>query len=184
RLAERMETLDNLKAFSRVLGAALEGGQTAYRFISASTTLTGGVISFDKIDGDIEATEMGGRGRIDLPAWTIEVSGAIRLKDQPDVPAIGYRLTGPVDEPEVKYNYAALTAFMTRRFTSTLFQQLLAAPLPEAEGALIPEREGAAEEAEPTPEEQVIRGIFDLLGIGRDEQETPPEEEDEGGDGQ
>lgn len=178
RLAERMETLDNLKAFSRVLGAALEGGQTAYQFISASTTLTGGVITFDRIEGDIEATEMGGRGRIDLPAWTIEVSGAIRLKDQPEVPAIGYRLRGPVDEPEVKYNYAALTAFMTRRFTSTLFQQLLAPP-PEAEGALIPEREGAAEEAEPTPEEQVIRGIFDLLGIGRDEEETPPEEEGE-----
>jgi hypothetical protein len=121
---------------------------------------------------------MGGRGRIDLPAWTMEVSGAIRLKDQPDVPAIGYSMKGPVDEPEVRYEYAALTAFMTRRFTSTLFQQLLAPPPPAEEG------EGVVEEAEPTPEEQIIRGIFDLLGVGGEEQEEPEEEgENEGGGG-
>ncbi len=184
RLSERMGTLDNLNAFLRVLGTALEGGQTPYRFISTSTTLKDGVITFDKIDGDIEATEMGGRGRIDLPAWTMAVSGAIRLKDQMEVPAIGYSMKGPVDEPEVKYDYAALTAFMARRFTITLFQQLLSRPTPEEEGEPTPEGEGAEEKAEPTPEQQIIKGIFDLLGVGGDEEEEPEEEgEDEGGGG-
>jgi len=183
RLAERMDSLDTLGAFMNVLDTALEGGETPYRFISTEAKLTDGVISFEKIDGDIEATELGGRGRIDLPGWNMDVSGAIRLKDKPDVPAIGYSLRGPVDEPAVKYDYIALTAYMTRHFTSTLFQQLLSTPVPEEE-TLSPEGEGvegetpapAETEPEPSPEEQIIRGLFELLTGPKEE----PEEEEEG----
>jgi len=187
RLSERMKTLDTLKAFMSVLGTALEGGQTSYQLISIAPKIKNGVIAFDRIDGDIEATELGGRGRIDLPGWVMDISGAIRLKEHPDVPAIGYSLKGQVDEPVVKYDYAALTAFMTKRFTSTLFQQFLAPPepqpLPEGEGgAATPPATGPEEQAEPSPEEQILKGIFDLLG-GQEEETPPEEDEGEGGGG-
>ena len=183
RLSEQMATLDTLSAFSRVLGAVLEGGQTPYRYIRTEAIIAAGIISFDAVDADVDATEMAAHGRIDLPGWDMDITGAIRLKDQEEVPAIGVSMKGRVDEPEVNYDYIALTAFMTKRFTSNLFQQLLNIQTEEEGGAVLPEGEGAAseEEAGPTPEQEIIKGLFDLFGGDEEEAEEEPVEEDEGG---
>ena len=169
-------------AFTRVIGAALERGETPYRYIRTDATIEDGVISFDAIDSDVDATDIAARGTINLPRWRMDVTGAMGLKDQPDVPAIGISMKGRVDEPEVKYDYIALTAFMTKRFTSNLFQQLLdthtdepVTPAPEGEAAEGGEGQ-AGEQDEPSLEDEVIKGLFDLLGGDKDEEEeTPPD---------
>jgi len=186
RLSEQMGTLNNLAAFTSLLGRAFEGGQTPYRYIRAAPKVTNGVISFDQIESDVDATDIGGRGRIDLPKWTMDASGALRLKDHPDVPAIGVNMKGRVDAPSVKYDYAALTNHMTTKFTDTLFQNLLGnkqAPAEKGgEGGGTP-AEGVEEKKEPTPEEQMLKGIFDLLGKDEDDEEEGDDDDGEGGGG-
>ena len=123
----------------------------------------------------------------------------MRLKEHEDVPAIGVNMTGRIDTPVVKYDHVALSAFMTKRFTTTLFQDLLGpkpppagttettgtggtTPTPQQQPPTQPSGaqlvEGAGDEpAEPSPEEQILRGLFDLLGGGEEEEEPPAEEE-------
>ncbi|MHA1544159.1 MAG: AsmA family protein [Alphaproteobacteria bacterium] len=188
RLSEQMGTLNNLAAFTSLLGRVFEGGETSYRYIRTSAEISSGKISFDQIDSDVDATEVGGRGNIDLPAWNMDISGALRMKDHATVPAIGFSMKGRVDDPEVKYDYAALQTHMTNQFATTLFENLLGIPeteepLEEGGGSGL-EGEVPEEEAEPTPEEQLIKGLFDLFG-GQDEEEEGEgegeEEDDEGG---
>lgn len=184
RLSEQMNTLDNLAAFTSLIGRAFEGGETPYRFISTAAEISGGVISFEQIDSDIDATDVGGRGNINLPAWNMDISGALRMKEHETIPAIGFSMKGRVDEPVVKYDYAALQTHMTNQFATSLFENLLGVPTPEepaeeGEGGL--EGEGAEEEHEPTPEEEMIQGIFDLFGGKDEEEEEAEDEEDEGG---
>lgn len=192
KLSEQMGALDSLIAFKSLLGTVFKGGETPYRYILAKPAVKAGVISFNQVESDVDATEIGGRGKIDLPRWQMDVSGALRLKDHADVPAIGVNMTGRVDTPSVRYDYAALTAHMTEKFTSTLFQQLLKKPKTEGEGQPLPQgqeqpaqnppAEGDQPTAEPSPEEQILKGLFDLLG-GQQEDETPAEDDDDGGGG-
>ncbi len=121
------------------------------------------------------------------------MSGVLRLKDKPDLPTIGVRIRGRTDEPEVTYDTAALTAFMTQKFTTSLFQGILGTQPPAAGtgGATPPaggtaEGAGTAKPAEPKPEEAIVKGIIDLLGGKKKPPEEPPPEEeddDEGGGG-
>lgn len=186
RLSEQMGSLNNLAAFTSLLGRVFEGGETSYRYIRTSAEISSGKISFDQIDSDVDATEVGGRGQIDLPAWNMDISGALRMKEHTTVPAIGFSMKGRVDDPVVNYDHAALRAHMTNQFATTLFENLLGAPEPQGplEEGGGPGLEGVApeEEAEPTPEEQLIKGLFDLFG-GLDEEEEEPEEEEEEDEG-
>lgn len=185
RLSEQMGTLNNLAAFTSLLGRVFEGGETSYRYIRTAAEISSGKISFDQIDSDVDATDVGGRGQIDLPAWNMDISGALRMKDHPDVPAIGFSMKGRVDDPVVKYDYAALQTHMTNQFATTLFENLLGTPEPEGAegegGGPGLEGEAPAEEAEPTPEEELIQGLFDLFGPKDEEEEEAEEDEDEGG---
>jgi len=183
RLSEQMNTLDNLAAFTALIGRAFQGGETPYRFISTAAEISAGVISFEQISSDIDATDVGGRGNINLPGWKLDISGALRMKDHETVPAIGFSMKGRVDEPVVNYDYAALRTHMTNQFATSLFENLLGVqtprePLEEGGG---PGLEGQVpeEEHEPTPEEEMIQGLFDLFGgLGEEEEEG---EDDEGG---
>lgn len=190
RLSERLGTLNSLNAFTSLLGTALEGGETPYRFIRTKAQARQGVLTFERLESDVDAAEIGGRGTVDLPRWTVDMSGVVRLKDLPAVPAIGVRIQGRADSPQVRYDTQAMTAYMTKQFTTTLFQNLLGQPQPPAEGGTGTGAEAPAEgepapsgteaEQQPSAEETIVKGLFELLGKQKQE-EPPAEEEEEGG---
>lgn len=195
KLSQQLGLLTNLGAFTNLVTTVFKGGQTSYRFIRTNLAATRGVVSFERIDSDIDATELGGRGQVDLPKWTTDMSGVLRLKDKPDLPTIGVRIRGRADEPVVKYDTAALTAFMTQKFTTSLFQGILGAQPPATgSGSAIPppaggtggtgEPTGTTPAPPPKPEETIVKGIIDLLGgKKKPAEEPPPEKDDEGGGG-
>jgi uncharacterized protein involved in outer membrane biogenesis len=195
KLSEQLSGLTNLGAFTNLVKTVFQRGQTPYRFVRTTLNASRGIVSFERVDSDIDATEPGGRGQVDLPKWTTDMSGVLKLKDKPDLPTIGVKIRGRADEPEVKYDTAALTAFMTQKFTTSLFQGLLGTPPPAAGtagtgGAATPpatgpgEGTGTAPAPQPKPEETIVKGIIDLLGgKKKPAEEPPPEQEDEEGGG-
>ncbi len=190
KLSESLKNVQGLQAIGTILTSPFKGGQTAYRFIRTDIKVKNGVATFDKIDSDVDASQIGGRGRVDLPNWQMDISGGIKLAEHPALPAIGVNMKGRIDDAKVSFDTNPLKENLLKGLQDSLFQNLLKKPeQPKDTGGgnpaiQTPASETPEKEAEPTPEEQMLKGIFDLLGgQEEDEEDTEEEGDDEGGGG-
>jgi len=188
KLSKNVENVSAIEALGTILTSPFRGGQTAYRFIRSEIGIKNGVARFGTIESDVDSGEIGGKGVIDLAKWLMDVSGGIKLKDHPTLPAIGVNMKGRIDEPDVSFDVAPVRQYLMKELQNMLFQKLLKTPkqpqpVPEGQGGEgIPPAATPEQQTEPTLEEQIFKGLADILG-GGEEEEEPEEGDDEGGGG-
>lgn len=141
------------------LANAFKGGQSGFRVIEADIDIAQGIATLDHIDNDLERARLEASGVVDLPQWTIDAGGEFQMLDLPDSPPIGFSVQGPINTAEVDYRTRPFFNYL-----SGLAGQNVFGTSPGADsGTAAPDPAAATNAPEPSVEEKVIKGIFDLL---------------------
>ena len=169
KLSTRLSGLTQLKDFARLVGTALSKGETPYKRLQVDMTATNGIVDARLIEADMTATNLDAKARIDLPNWTMDVDGAMKLKEPQAAPSVGVKVLGSVSAPKIDYRTAALKKYMKQKLAEALLNELLNKPQPIEGVDPLATTDPAAGLGEgevappPTKEELVQKGLSFLL---------------------
>ena len=183
RLARNLATANSGSDALALLDSSLSGGKTVFQTLSGAYTITEGIVNIDKLDLQAQNTAVNGTGEIDLPLWRLDLDTIFSIKKPEDAPPIKANFKGPLDSPKKTFAQSPLKSFINNRLQNEL-QKILEDKLnlrrrndsksvkPAAESEKTPEgkakasspSEPASPDKEPSPEEQILRGILgDML---------------------
>ncbi len=147
---------------AELIAATLSGGQTALHAASGTWPIRSGVVtvadSVARLDGGAATLS----GRIELPAWRMNLSAALQPTEPPGVPAFGIDFAGPIDDPARRLRTRELEAFITRRAEARQAEQRRAA---EAEAKIEPP--AVAEDMLKDLDQDAAEGLLDALSRRR-----------------
>lgn len=118
RLAGLEEPLDFLPILQETIGS----GRTPFDALNLPYRVTGGVARTDGLRIAAAAGEGSGAGSLDLPRGRLDLGVDFGLARLPEAPALGVRLTGPIEDPGLRLATEALQAFLARRAAEALVE--------------------------------------------------------------
>ena len=80
------------------LFGSFKDGQTQFDTFDAAYKITSGVADFSKLVFDGPRAKIDGRGNVNLPRWTIDLTNTITVKGT-DIPPFDVTVKGPLDNP-------------------------------------------------------------------------------------
>jgi uncharacterized protein involved in outer membrane biogenesis len=192
RMSETMLSLAEYDDFIKLLGTALEGGETRYERFHAPFKLANGVATTGPEIAVLEASQATVNATIDLPRWALDADIEFKLTEpgHENTPSVGLRLYGSIDNPQQQTRAKAMTAYISRGLANRLLQdfsdgggnsglrQLLGAPAtkplsPTGEQAAPPSPTEAETSAPPPSNpgqptqtdtfEQLMQGLFNEI---------------------
>lgn len=127
QINDRFGALNTVNDFLKVLGSALQGGQTAYRLIAVDAVAKNGILSTRNMRTDIDG---GAQAMLDsainLPEWTIRANGSFALEDHPKAPPVGVAISGPLDHADVVYETQKLQGYLGVRLGAAVIKGVIA----------------------------------------------------------
>ncbi len=111
RLNDRMKELGTVNDFIKLGVAAVQGGETAYRYFQSDWSITGGVVTIQPINSDMDGGNVSGKATMDLPRWQVVSNILIKLDDFTQAPPFGMRMNGALTAPVTTYDFAALQKY-------------------------------------------------------------------------
>ncbi|MEM8798704.1 MAG: AsmA-like C-terminal region-containing protein, partial [Pseudomonadota bacterium] len=115
RINRQIGDLSTINEFLRITGAALTGGQTAYRTISADFRISKGQMTTEQFLADVDGAALDLNTQVDFPGWRMQAVGAAQLARLAQAPPIGLRVTGPIDATEISYDTKPLQNYVLAR---------------------------------------------------------------------
>lgn len=201
RFSERLKLVRGLPDFL-ILIPTLGAGRTPYGVIAANMDVRDGVVTLESLDTAIDGADVTGTGNINLPQWTIGLGGNIRMTNFPEAPPVGYEVSGALDSPKKKYRTRQLRNFMLNRLANQnvegatadgqqgqLGLQDLIGTQPPTEGTdgtagdTTGDTTGNGTTQRATPEEELVKGLINLLGKKKTKNKddaTDPDDKDGG----
>ena len=174
RINSRLESLSTVNDFLRLTGAALRGGDTAYRDLSLVLQADDGIVRARDFSGDVDGADVAFQMQADLPAWTIDARAQMQLQSNAQAPAIGATIIGDFDNPTISYQTKALERWVSARLGAAVLKGVvtgegvglkdLLAPKPPAE-------DGAAGDSAATSE----GGTSNATPVAPDQTSSPAE---------
>jgi uncharacterized protein involved in outer membrane biogenesis len=98
-----------------LLQGTLDGGRTAFDTLDGAYTLTQGTMNFEKLDLDGKVASMKTTGSIDLPAWSLQTTHNIKLKQQADIPEFSIKLSGSLSNPLQEFGQGLLQDYLAKK---------------------------------------------------------------------
>lgn len=163
-----------------LISGALGAGETKFQNITAHIVVENGVARYADVKASVAAINLTSEGEVNLPAWTMAISGEIRSADMPDAPPVPYEIAGDIDNPRKTFQTTDLKAYSAEQAAANPEGAAcagggLANPLGKLLGNILPStsttsREGGASSGE----DLLIRALGGLLG-----KKSPAKEDDE-----
>ncbi|MFZ5609540.1 MAG: AsmA family protein [Pseudomonadota bacterium] len=123
RINQKLGQLETINDFLRLMGAALGGGETAYRTMAVDFSVKDGVARTANMVSDIDGgADVTLDARLDLPAWAVDAKGGFRLRDHVQAPPIGVTMKGNLSGPEIAYQTKALQQYMATRLGAAVLK--------------------------------------------------------------
>lgn len=133
-LNDRLKQLNKTRDYLDLLRRATRGGQTAYRSVAGTWQIRNGVARTEDMNADVDGATGTTRGRIELPAWRMDLKNSFRLTGHSDAPAIGVNLAGSIDNPQRDVKTAELEKWLARRFGERVLKDQLGGKLGKSLG--------------------------------------------------
>ncbi|MGB1087043.1 MAG: AsmA family protein [Alphaproteobacteria bacterium] len=114
-LVKAVKNIDNPGGFASLLGAALGGGQTKYNDLDLGFDIQNGVMKTKEARTDLAQAEMRLNAVIDLPRWLLDSRADIVLEKNPNLPPVGMKFFGPLDQPKRKVDTDSLTRYAAEK---------------------------------------------------------------------
>lgn len=179
-LARQMTQAQSGAAFAQALGATFRQGTTQFNALDAALTIDDGLVNAERFAilgawGDMTLT-----GTLDLPAWLIDVSGALSLVDPEGAPPVPFEWAGNLSAPQSNWRTQLVQRFVLQRIQSQFLGQALGREgggLTDLTGRGDGQQEPSdtpADSGRPQPEESRLRGFFDVIDqLGEQQRDEP-----------
>jgi len=114
-VSDQLKQLDRSVDFLVLAQKAMRGGTTPFDSLTASYSITDGVLRSEDIALKSKAAEGRGTAVINLPPQEMDVNTQFWLSEHPNSPPIGLRLVGPLNNPRQVLDVNKLQAFVLQR---------------------------------------------------------------------
>src|SRR5690606_21175174 len=101
------------------------GGSTSFDTFDAGFTVTEGVATFTKLALIGSSAEVTGKGNVNLPLWTIDMTNDIKLNTVDKAPSLQVAFKGPLDSPVRTFGQSALDAFFRKKLEKLVISPLI-----------------------------------------------------------
>ena len=136
-VSERLNNLGQPLNFLSLFAGAMGRGTTKFIVLDGTMRIDNGVVRTDDLRMVSEAGLGEARGTIDLARWHLNMQALFRLAGSSNLPPFHVYLTGPPDQPDQKFDIAALQKFLIARLNERGVRSLLNKVLPR----LVPQRQ-------------------------------------------
>lgn len=170
-VSKQLDQLDRSADFLVLAQRAMQGGKTPFQSLSATYTVTDGVLRSEDIALKATAAEGKGTAVVNLPPQELDAQLRFWLTEHPNSPPIGVRMVGPLDNPRQVLDMEKMQAYVLQRLVERgLLRQLNKGKTETpAAGTATPQAPSAAPtqpvESQPVKPEDAVKGILKgLLG--------------------
>lgn len=109
-----------MSAITGVLNSTLNGGATRFDVLQATMPINDGVVTMSPVFLDSALTKFDVTGRVDLPAWYMDVKTDIVIKEPADAPKLNMVFRGPIDQPVRSVAETAVQDYLKRKLSKKL----------------------------------------------------------------
>ncbi|EWY38188.1 hypothetical protein N825_14875 [Skermanella stibiiresistens SB22] len=134
RAAADLARADKPKLAIDQLTKALASSDSPFDRLSGTLKLEQGVIRSDDLILSAPDAEVSGGGSASLMDWSLDLGLSVKFAADPELPAVGLTLTGPLDRPRRVVDPAALAAELERRAADATGRKAAEAPRPSPGG--------------------------------------------------
>ena len=158
--------LRNLVALGKAGFASIGRSKTTkFSSLMATIQITNGVISSRDVLLKSPFGNVAGSGTVDLPDWKTNIIADIRPRKVRELPKFRVTLTGPPDQPNLRFNFDELTKNMLSKGVGSFLRKVLPGTIsnsgarPSGDSSLQSRPPPARED----PAEEIIKNIFENL---------------------
>ena len=116
----KIKSLTSPTALVEMFTKLMNDGQTNFTRCVGSLAFHKGMGTFQELILDADGGKASGNGKINLPAYQLDVGGQIQLTDLPGLPPFKIRLYGPFDNPAKSIDTNGLMEYMMKNIFKTL----------------------------------------------------------------
>ncbi len=173
--SDRLQELNGVTDFLDLTQRALQGGETAFRSLTGTYTVTQWVLRSNDIALDADAAVGQATAVIDLPPRQMDVIARASLTDHPKAPPVGIRLVGPIDNPRRILDIDEMQRHVVQRIGTSTLRQLdrsgtldrLLGPADSGSGAGGDSGTDSGADAAPTETDEPVRPEDAVRGLLR-----------------
>lgn len=165
-VSARLNNLNNVDAFLGLLDTALSGGETRFQDLRGKVRIANGIAKMEDVRMQAQSGAALLTGKVDLPAWNMDMKADFRLAAHPDAPVFAMLLDGPPDNPRRRFDTKQFQSYLVQKGIGSLLKKVLPLKRQEAPADQPPAgTEGGKESPPPPKPEKVIQDIFKGLGL-------------------
>ncbi len=164
---QRLANIDRPTDLLTLFASALKGGTTKFTSLDGTFRMTNGVMRTD----DLKLTAPSGTGTaagtVDLPAWRTDLTAKLKVAANPNAPALGVRVHGPLDAPNETILANDLQNYLIQQNAGKLLQRAVPGlnkfiPTPAKPAQPQPPQQQPAKPSAPSPQD-ILRGLLQGL---------------------
>lgn len=122
--SEQLNQLDDAGAFLVLAERSFGGGETKFRSLAGTYTVTKGVLRSNDTKLDADAGAGSATAVVDLPPRQMDVTAMFRLTEHPKAPPVGVRIVGPIDNPRQIFDINDMQAYVLQQVGTRTLKQL------------------------------------------------------------
>lgn len=122
--SDQLKQLDDASAFLVLAERAFGGGETTFRSLTGTYTVTKGVMRSNDIVLDADAGRGDATAVVDLPPRQMDVNAKFGLSEHPNAPPVGVRVVGPIDNPRQIFDINDMQAYVLQQVGTRTLKQL------------------------------------------------------------
>jgi len=122
---DRVKALKGPQDLVGVLQAVQGGGTTHFSALTATATITNGVVRSNDLHLAADGGDLTGSVTADLPAWTVNGQAQLALAGRSDLPPLAMTFDGPLDRPEKKIDVKSLAGYAEKQGAGNLLNGLI-----------------------------------------------------------
>ena len=116
--------MDDAGAFLVLAERSFGGGETKFRSLAGTYTVTKGVLRSNDTKLDADAGAGSATAVVDLPPRQMDVTAMFRLTEHPKAPPVGVRIVGPIDNPRQIFDINDMQAYVLQQVGTRTLKQL------------------------------------------------------------
>jgi uncharacterized protein involved in outer membrane biogenesis len=156
KVSTQLGKMRNLATALKLLNTSFEGGQTSFKSLDGTITIKEGIARITQMDLLAQGAHGTATGKINLPAYTLNIDAMVKLTDLPKFPPFSVRFYGPLDEPQHALDTKFLQKYLIDNVMNTLTESFKEGKKPKhiLKDILGLETKKVPDTAQPTPKEQ------------------------------
>ncbi len=123
-ISDKLKALKGPQDLIGVAQAVQGGGTTHFSALTATATITNGVVHSTDVHLAADGGDLTGTVTANLPAWTVDGRAQLAIAGRSDLPPLAMTFDGPLNNPEKKIDVNSLAAYAEKQGAGNLLNRL------------------------------------------------------------